>query len=597
VTKRPKAKRSDPRPPATFLPVADVLPIRSSSRPGWGDALLFVLVLGVFLPAFRAGFVYDDENVFGNALLRSAPGLLQIWTSGVPGEHYWPVTYTAFWLQFRLWGTSPVGYHVVNVLLHAVNCCLIWRLLARTGVPGSWLAAAIFAVHPLHAESVVWVIELKDVLSGTFYLLAFLAFIRHVETGRPRAYVGSLVLFAAALLSKSIAVTLPVALLLWLWVRRPPDLARHLTRLIPFALVAAAITAVDLAAFAPGSEAIPFTLAERATIAGRAFWFHAWKLVWPVDLSRMYPPWPVDAAQLLQWVPLILAAALAGLLLWLIARRAWLRPAAAILFFGITLGPALGFVYHAWMRYSFVADRFQYLASIGPIALVAAVLSLGSRFAGLTRVAAGAVIVVLATLTWQQAVTYETERRFYETLLSGNPRSWFAHLNLGVYLVDHGAIAEGIEHYREALRLKPDLFEARLNLGVALAETGRTDDALENFEQARALKPDDSEVQNFIGLTLANAGRVTEALPHYQEAVRLQPANADALNNLGTAWVSLGKRDEAIKAFEAAIKADPSHYIAHENLSAQLYLAGRIGEAVRERDEAQRLRALAAAGR
>ena len=570
-----------------------------SWRVAWGDALLLALVVGAFIPALTAGFVYDDDHyVVGNELLRSARGLLQIWAGGVPGEHYWPVTYTAFWLQYQAWGAAPAGFHVVNVLLHAFNCCLIWRVLARTDLPGSWLAAAIFAVHPIHVESVAWVIELKDVLSGALYLLAFLAYMTFAETGRTKAYAAALLLFASALLSKSIVITFPLAVLLWIWVRQPSAVWRHAKALVPFVLIAGAITAIDLAWFSEVREAVPLTWVDRSVIAGGAFWFSLWKLVLPIGLSQMYAPWPVDPLAFVQWGPLMLAAAAAALLFVLLWRRSWTRSAAAMIFFGITLGPALGFVYHAWMRYAYVADRFLYLASIGPIALAAAAFSraAGGKFARGVRFGAWSAIAVLAALTWRQAAKYENAQTFYESLLVENPRAWFAHVNLGVLLVDQGAVAQGIEHYREALRLNPDHFDARVNLGVALAATGRGDEALENLEKARALRPGDSDVHNFIGLTLANGGRLADAIPYYEVAVRLQPSNADALNNLGVALGNLGRRAEAIAAFEAAIKAVPSHYLARENLASQLYLEGRTTEALRQRQEAQYWRALASGG-
>ena len=189
-------------------------------------------------------FIWDDLMMVGTPAVRDATGLRQIWFS--PGEidaevHYWPLVYSTFWLQHKLWGFAPAGYHVVNVLLHAASTLLLWRLLRRLAVPGAWIAAAVFAVHPVHVESVAWVIELKDVLSGLFYLPAALAWIRFETKPRPSPYVATLALYVAGMLAKSVVMTLPVALLIRQWWQRGRVTLADLLRLAPFFLVGAGI--------------------------------------------------------------------------------------------------------------------------------------------------------------------------------------------------------------------------------------------------------------------------------------------------------------------------------------------------------------------
>ena len=273
-----------------------------------------------YLPAMLwGGFVWDDLLYIKIDPVRDVSGLWQIWfsPSAIDGErHYWPLVYTTFWLEHKLWGFDPTGYHIVNVMLHLVNTLLVWHLVRRLAVPGAWVVAAVFAVHPLHVESVAWVIERKDVLSGLLYLAAALAWMRFVEQPRRGWYACSLVLYAAGLLSKSIVVTLPAALLIWHWWKQGRVTSINLLRLVPFCVVGLVITVGDLSFFhSMGSPSLGYSLTERALIAARALWFYAGKLLWPTNLAVIYPLWDIRVADPLAWGYLIAAVALA-LALW-----------------------------------------------------------------------------------------------------------------------------------------------------------------------------------------------------------------------------------------------------------------------------------------
>ena len=287
-------------------PMRSAAPLRRLNRQHAIAALVLgLLVVTSHFPAMLGGFVWDDAVFAQEEVIRSASGLQQIWFSpgDIKGEgHYWPLVYTSFWLEHKLWGYDPLGYHLVNVLLHLVNCLLLWRLMLLLAVPGAWLIAAVFAVHPLHVESVAWVIERKDLLSALFFLAAAMAWMRFDETRSPGRYLQSLGLFAAAILSKSIAVTLPASLLIWQWWKRGRAAWSDVLRLAPFFALAAGITAADVA-FYQGREAVAlgYTLVERALIAARALWFYAAKLMWPTELAVIYPHWEVDSGSLVSW--------------------------------------------------------------------------------------------------------------------------------------------------------------------------------------------------------------------------------------------------------------------------------------------------------
>jgi len=460
---------------------------------------------------------------------------------------------------------------VVNVLLHAANAWLVWRILARTGVRGAWVAAAIFALHPVHVESVAWIIELKDVLSGLLYLLALLAYTRFVAEGRWRSYALSLALFAAAMLSKSAVVTLPLAIGLWLWCKRGRLVRGDVVRLAPMLALATAMALVDVVLVRRfQTDHFDFSIVERLLIASRALCFYAGKLAWPSELIPIYPRWTIDAAAGWQW--LYVVAVVAAISLAALGRRRLGRgPLAAASYFVVTLLPTLGFVDFSFMDRSLVADRFQYLASIGPIALAVGGAAWASEHFSLrpwvARAGDTGVLLALGMLTWRQGHVYTNEETYYRAILAGNPDCSVAHDNLGAALGRLGQLDEAIQHLEESLRLKPDSALAHDNLATALADRGRTDEAIQHYEESLRLMPDSAQTHDNLALVLAHRGRLDEAIQHYQEALRLKPDYAKAHNNLGAALEARGRTDEAILHYEEALRLNPDYARARSNLA------------------------------
>lgn len=556
------------------------------------------------------GFVWDDDDyVTANPTLRSADGLRRIWLEPGAVPQYYPLTFTTLWIDYQIGGLNPFGYHLVNVLLHGLSAVLVWLVLRALHVPGAWLAGALFAVHPVHVESVAWITERKNVLSGALYLGAMLAYLRFAGFGdaaqaEPRdarsgaLYALSLALFVCGLLAKTVVCTLPAALLLILWWRRGRAVTREIVPLLPFfaiGLVLALVT-VEVERRFVGAAGADWQLSfvERCLIAGRAVWFYLGKLVWPSPLVFFYPRWTIDASAAWQYAFPLAALAVAAILLALY-RRIGLGPFVAFAFFVATLGPALGFVDVFPMRYSFVADHFQYLASLGPIVLAAALATLlarrAQRNARHVATAVGVVVVaVLAVLTARQSEAYRDLRTLWEDTLAKNPGAWMAHNNLGLLHMSEGRPETALAHYRAAIGVKPDDAFAYNNLGHTLATLGRMDEAVRALEQAVRIEPRNVEAWSNLGNAHAARQRWDDALAAYQRALEVRPSFADAWGNVGNVFFLTGRRDDAIGAYERALALDPGFADARRNLALALADAGRLGDAAAQLEIALQLR-------
>src|SRR5439155_9237381 len=376
------------------------------------------------------------------------------------------------------------GYHLVSVLLHGSSAAVLWLVLGSLCVPGAWMAAAVFALHPVHVESVAWVTELKNVQSGFFYLLALLGYLRWgladdaEPAGGRRIYALSFLSFACAVLSKSVTCPLPAAVALVLRWRRGRLAPGRILALVPLAVMSVAAGALTASwerryVGAVGPE-WALSLPERCLVAGRALWFYAAKLAWPVDLAFIYPRWTLDPHAWWQWL-FPLGAVLVLVALAALRRRLGPAPLVAALYFVVTLGPALGFVDVYPMRFSFVADHFQYLASIGLLTLLVAAATVATEriLPAARRSLGGVVLASLGVLVWRQAGVYQTPEALWRATLAKTPSAWMAHNNLGLVLQGEGRSEEAAEHYREATRLRPAYREALYNLGNVLAAEGR----------------------------------------------------------------------------------------------------------------------------
>ena len=559
--------------------------------------LLMLAVLIAYLPAIKGGYVWDDDSyVTENKTLQTVEGLRYIWFKPGATTQYYPMVHTTFWIEYRLWKMNPLGFHLVNVLLHALNAILLFAILRKLSVPGALFAAALFALHPVHVESVAWITERKNVLSGLFYLSAFLAFLRFHAIGKRRFYFLSLALFLLALLSKTVVASLPAAILLALWWKEGGLRRSTVLLLLPFFALGAGLglfTAwVETHLLGATGEGWAITIVERCLIAGRALWFYAGKLAWPSSLTFVYPRWEIDAGSAIQY--LYPAAALLVVALLSIFRRT-LGTGALIgtLFFCGTLAPALGFINVYPFRFSFVADHFQYLASIGLITLFAAAADgTARRFrlpAGAVRTAALVLLALLGTMSWRQAGSYESEETLWRDTIAKNDRCWMAYNNLGTILGDRGDQDGAMILYRKAIALKPDYDKAHNNLGIALDSKGELAQAIFHYRKVLDSSPDNAIVRNNLGVALTTLGRVDEAIAQLLEGLRIRPHAPQLHTNLGIAFEKKGELSLAIQAMSRAAELVPQNPDAHFRLATLLHNGGMLDEAAGEYNEALRL--------
>lgn len=606
--------------------------------------LLFSCVLlGVYSPALRGGPIWDDEAHMTRVDLRGVHGLWLMWTKPGTSQQYYPMVDTAFWIQHKLWGDSTLGYHVVNVLLHAFVAVLIGTVLSRMSVPGAWLAAVIFALHPVHVESVAWISELKNVLSTTFYMLALVCYLRfrpavpppvvvkkpvvtsykpkpvtapattattttsggaavspattatpvastvavdtEDETGPLTFYFMAFALFAAALLTKSVTASLPAAILLLTWWRRGRlSLNRDVLPLLPFFIVGVAMGLYTAwfektHVIGPSINEFNYSIAERFLIAGRVLWFYAGKLVWPTDLIFIYPRWTPNVHEWRQWLyPAAAGLFLLSLVLLLLLNRNWGRgPLTAALFFGGTLVPALGFIDVYPFRYSFVADHFQYLASLGVIGFFACAYGkLLQKAPGCAAAAIGhapvvAVAVLLAVLSFQQSRMYSDVEALWKTTIEKNPKAMMAyqnlslvHMNKGDLLQFQGLRSEATERYNQAIEV---LFKAReinpadpdtyTNLSVVYNSMDNYYEALANAD--KAIELGDRKANAYLNkiVALKNLGRISEAIDTSYAALKIDPDNHKVYNGLGVLYALSNRYDEAFLQFQRAMETGP----------------------------------------
>src|SRR5437870_1636101 len=562
----------------------------------WLAPLLVALfTLAAFLPALQNQFVnWDDkDNFLDNPHYRGLGWTHLRWMWTTHRGHYIPLTWMTLGLDYLLWGMNPLGYHLTSLLLHAANAVvfffLVSRLLTRA-LPSlsdrghalavsAGFAALVFAIHPLRVESVAWVTERRDVLSGLFYLVTILVYLRACEGeehGR-RWYSLAVATFVLALLSKSMVVNLPIVLLILDvyplrrlggaigWWSEPAR--RVYVEKIPFVLLAAAASAI--AVMAQSSVHAAASLAQlsvpgRLVVSAYGLGFYLWKMVVPVNLSPLYelprtmdpvaPPFILSYALVLAITAIVLALRrpVPGLL------AAWLA-------YVVVLSPVLGILQSGPQ---IAADRYTYLAGLGWASLAGAgLLSTWRRWPPFVLTGLAVVLLSgLGTLTWNQVEVWHDSEKLWTHALAIDPKTSMAQFGLGRVRADQGKPAEAIEHYRQALNITPDYGAAHYNWGVVLGQQGKPAEAIEHYRLALHMRPNSAEAHNNWGLALADQGKLAEAMEHYRQALEIKPDSVEAHTNWGIALADQGQPAEAIEHYRQALRLNPDDALAQSNL-------------------------------
>jgi len=568
----------------------------SWSKRDWFFCLILAAVtILAYQPAWHGSLLWDDNFNIATPELRSLDGLRRIWFEPRTTLQYYPLLYTSSWLQERLLRDSTTGYHFVNILLHIGCAALVLKILRFLRIPGAELAAIIFALHPVNVETVAWMTERKNTLSGIFALASTLTYLKFDESRSRRSYIFAIGLFVLGLLSKTAIVTLPLAWLpIFWWKRGTISWRRDAVPLVPFLFLSAAAglmtSWVEFSNIAYRARTLDFSPVDRCLIAGRAFWFQLGKVLWPSNLMFIYPRWEINAAV---WWQYLFPLALLALLVILWSLRRWSRGLlAGVLIYIFLLLPTLGFLNQYAFIYSFVTDHWQYLACLGIITPCASgIVLLTGKFKHwqgwlepATTLLLGGVLFVL---TWQQSRMYTDIETLYRTTIARNPACWMAQANLGNILYKADRIPEAMVLFNQCSRIKPAV--AHYSLGNALVQKGRISEAIEEYRQALEIDPDYAEAHSNLGSTFLLTGRPSEAIDQYKQALRINPIYAEAQNNLGNALVQTGRASEAIDHFRQALRGTPNSASTHNNLGAALAQTGRISEAIEEVKAALRI--------
>jgi tetratricopeptide (TPR) repeat protein len=556
------------------------------SRDGVLALILFVAIIFAYQQVWHAGFIWDDDqHLTQNPCVVGPLGLKEIWTT--KAARICPLVLSTFWVEHKLWGLNPLPYHLLNVFLHGASAVVFWRALRTLQVPGSWLGAALWALHPVQVESVAWITELKNTQSALFYLSSVLFFVKwkaaEIKTEQLKAiwyYPLGLFFGVLAMASKSSTVVLPLVLGLCAWWMDGRWQWRNTLRLAPFFLMTLLAGALSIwTQKLEGALDSPFPISgtERIAVVGHVIWFYLGKLAWPHPLIFIYPRWHIDTARITAYLPTFLALLLMGGLWW--KRRGGARPVYfAYGYFVIALLPVLGLLDHYFLRYSFVGDHFQYLASMGPLALAGAGIATGfdwvpRRKPFLQSTFVAVLLLGLGLLTWRQCAMYSNDETLYRVTIDRNPGAWMSYYNLGYLLFQQGRTDEAIVRFRETLQIRPNYVEAHTYIGEILVQQGHPDEAIAQFREALRIDPAFAMAHNNLGIVLFQKGQIEEAISQFREALQINPTNAQAHYNLALALFQQGRAEEAIAHAQKVLELQPGNVVIQNTLAWMLATA------------------------
>ncbi len=514
--------------------------------------IIFVCAI-VYIPSLTNGFIWDDDQyVHKNPWVQRADGLKDIWFSYKTPQYY-PLVFTSFWAENKLWGNSPFGYHLVNLILHIFNALLLFSLIRRIYPRVAFPVAILFAIHPIQVETVAWISERKNLLGFFFFLLTAVTYLKYTVTRKVSQFYLAVIFFICALLSKSVAVCFVSVPILYEWWKNKRVGWVVIRESIPFAAIglAGAVNTIYLELYRVGAQGGSWGLLaiERVALAGRILCFYVYKLLVPLKFVFIYPRWEVNIFQWWQW--LFPAAVLCVFLILVRYRGRIGRPALALsIFYVISLFPALGFVNVFPMKFSFVADHFSYF-SVTPLLLM---LSAGGCFIS---------DMLRKRVTRQNKGKYDTVKWVFFLMI-------VAALSSKSYAVTRNYVNEETL-WKDVLKNNPEAFIAYNNLGTIYRDKGSYDKALSMFQKAVELRPDDTFHYSNLGSVYGLMGEPAKAVPLFKKAIELHPDRIGAYNNLGIAYISLGKYDKAIDISEKTLELWPENAASYDNLAVAYY--------------------------
>jgi protein O-mannosyl-transferase len=615
------------------------------SRDFWAGLCLFVLVVLPFLPAIHGQYIWDDNNYLTeNAAVHAWNGLWTIWNPWIPINHFYPLTYTTFWVEYKLWGLNPVGYHLNNMLLQAASALVLWRTLKYLGFKAAWLAALVWAIHPIQVETVAWVTERKNTLSGVFCFLSAWAYFKFEGAGdEPRRerrwgfYGLAFLAFVLGLLAKSAICTLPAGLLIVMWWKDQRLTWRMIWPLIPLlvcALAFAVFTSVhEKGQITEGNAAdMSFTWANRFIIAGKDVWFYLRTLVAPYPLMPVNPRWTYDASAPLNYVPIFAVVVLAATL-FVLRKRIGLASFLALAFFLVNALPVLGFINFYTMHYTFVADHYQYFACAGVIVWGVEMchhcfqrLEKGfapANWAKVERICAGVYVLVLGSLCAFYASLYQTNLKLWGWNVAHNSAAYVAHQSLAsaeVTLYDFSdadihiqtALAEApdddavqrmagllklaekkypeaIEHFRLAAQIRPGMSLSYLYMGDVYMAMHDLPHALETFAKAVEVTNGDSRNYFHYAGALVAAHQPEKAVEMYKIGLQLSPGQMIARYNYGNLLLDMGRLPEAIEQYKFILKYQEDNALVWHNLAVAYYQGHQMDQALAAKQRADAL--------
>ncbi|MBF0277679.1 MAG: tetratricopeptide repeat protein [SAR324 cluster bacterium] len=539
------------------------------------------LTLIAYFPAMDAGIILDDELFFLNDPLTSASdGLEKIWLKPLENNKIWsyvPISRSSFWLEKQIWGTDIAVSHLINVLLHLLSAIILWRTLQYCNIRGAWLIGVVFALHPVHVQSVVWIAERRNVLASVFYLTAMWAYLHFDKKKQGLWYWLALVLFAGALLSKTSTIMMPLVLIFCLlWIHK--NLKKiYLFRLLPFFFLslAAGVIRIWFENTLLGATRLEESLSfgERLSVAAHVPFFYLKKLFIPYPLVFTYPKWQFDPGEIFNFFPLITLTVSSAILLW--KYHSWGKPIfIGLCVFVATLFPVLGFFNIAWTQFSYVSDHWVYLPCLPVLVLAVNALLIGRKMVrGLKQsqnqykfwALGSALLIGLGSLTWNQTLIYKNQKTLNLATIRHNPNSWLAHTVLGEESLKEKNYQQAVEYSNKALQLKHNNIFALINRGLAYFHQGRIELAVRDFDEALQIDPDSVEASFNRGMAYAWSQKYEEAINDYNLVLKMDPRHLQALNNRASLYFQLKFYENAIKDYTAVLKLDPSLAEAYYN--------------------------------